>query len=101
MDPRFRRSQCWVLVAASILSPALVIYWTIIGFQILLSVFIFAASVHVLHQNAYLTDLYRKKLRQTRAQQFLAGDIEILIPRYLKRPEINVDRVPYAAVAAC
>ena len=61
MDPRFRRSHPWLLVAAAIVPPAFVIYWTLVNFQILLSVFIFAASVHVLQQNAYLTDVYRRR----------------------------------------
>jgi hypothetical protein len=109
MDPRFRRSHRWVLLAASLLVPALVIYLTIVDFQILLSIFIFTASVHVLHQNAYLTDVYRIKDRRLEAawsrlidygllmisiypiaaqklvrSQFLLGDIEILIPPVLK-----------------
>ena len=61
LDPRFRRSHTWALVAMSLLVPALVAYWTVVDFQIVLSVFIFTASVHVLHQNAYLTDIYRLK----------------------------------------
>jgi len=111
MDPRFRRSHRWVLVAAAIVVPAFVVYWTLVDFQILLSVFIFAASVHVLHQNAYLTDIYRKRSGRSEPMwsrvvdygllmvsiypiaayklvhsNFLLGDIEILIPSFLMVP---------------
>ncbi len=109
LDPRFRRSHLGLLIAASIFVPAFVLYWTVANFQILLSLFIFAASVHVLHQNAYLTDIYRKRAGVGEPfwfrlvdygllmisiypiaavklvhSQFLLGDIEILIPPFLK-----------------
>jgi hypothetical protein len=64
LDPRFRRSHWWVLVAASVLVPAFVIYSAIHHFQVLMSIFIFAASFHVLQQNAFLTDVYRKRAAQ-------------------------------------
>ena len=60
-DPAFRRTHKGLLLAAAILIPAVVIYATIHHFQILLSFFIFAASIHVLQQNAYLTDIYRAR----------------------------------------
>lgn len=109
MDPRFRRSHIPLLVGAGVLVPAFVLYWTVKDFQVLLSLFIFAASVHVLHQNAYLTDVYRKRSGCSEPvwsrlvdygllmlsiypiaayklvhSQFLLGDIEILIPPVLK-----------------
>ena len=109
LDPRFRRSHTWALVAMSLLVPAIVAYWTVIDFQIVLTVFIFSASVHVLHQNAYLTDIYRLKdgrpepvwarvvdygflmisiypiaAHKLVRGNFLLGNIEILIPRFLK-----------------
>ena len=64
LDPRFRRSHWWVLVLATICVPAFVIYFAIHHFQVLMSVFIFAASFHVLQQNAFLTDVYRKRALQ-------------------------------------
>ncbi len=60
-DPRFRGSHRWILALATVLVPAFVITMTVVHFQLLLSVFIFAASVHVLQQNAYLTDVYRRR----------------------------------------
>ncbi|MFQ5507362.1 MAG: hypothetical protein ACE5F1_21565, partial [Planctomycetota bacterium] len=62
LDRSFRRSHVGLLVAVTLLVPALVVYLTLVDFQVLLSFFIFAASVHVLHQNAYLTDIYRKRM---------------------------------------
>lgn len=60
-DPRFRRRHWWILLGATLLVPSFVIYWTFVDFQILLSVFIFAASAHVLQQNAFITDVYRAR----------------------------------------
>ena len=61
MDPRFRRSHLPFLVAISVLVPAAVVFMSLYDFQALLSFFIFAASVHVLQQNAYLADVYRRR----------------------------------------
>ncbi|TAH37095.1 MAG: hypothetical protein EYC70_08940 [Planctomycetota bacterium] len=110
-DPRFRRSHRPLLWLAALGMPALVVWGTLANFQVLLSVFIFTASLHVLHQNAYLTDVYRRKagLPEPRWARFVdyallmlciypiasyklvhsnfyLGDIEILIPRFLKVP---------------
>lgn len=61
MDPRFRRSHAPMLVLVSLLVPAAVVFMTLYDFQALLSFFIFAASIHVLQQNAYLADVYRRR----------------------------------------
>ena len=61
MDPRFRRSHAPALVLVSLLVPAGVVFMTLYDFQALLSFFIFAASIHVLQQNAYLADVYRRR----------------------------------------
>jgi len=60
-DPRFRRSHGPALVAITILVPAFVIYMSFHHFQILMSFFVFWASLHVLQQNAYLADVYRRR----------------------------------------
>ncbi len=111
MDPGFRRAHRWGLLIAALAVPTFVIYWTLVDFQILLSVFIFAASVHVLHQNAYITDVYRKRAGFPEPgwsrlvdygllmlciypiaayklvhHAFMLGDIEILIPSFLRSP---------------
>lgn len=108
MDRRFRRAHFWPLLAITILVPSLVIWGTIHHFQVLLSVFIFAASFHVLQQNAYLTDVYRRRAAQRDSMisrmidygllmisiypgaayklvnaTFYLGDIRILIPSIL------------------
>jgi hypothetical protein len=110
-DPRFRRDRGWLLLAAGIGVPAFVAFWTLVDFQILLSVFIFAASLHVLQQNAYLADVYRQRsgLREPRWARFVdygllliciypvaayklvhgsfvLGDVPILIPSFLMTP---------------
>jgi hypothetical protein len=111
LDPRFRRSHRPLLWGATLVIPALVVWGALADFQVLLSVFIFAASVHVLHQNAYLTDIYRRRAGTPEApwsrlvdygllmlciypiaawklvrHDFLLGDIEILIPPFLRTP---------------
>lgn len=109
MDPRFRKSHWPVLLAAAIGVPAFVVYWTLTDFQILLSVFIFAASAHVLQQNAFIADTYARRSghSETPAQRaidygllatcmypiaayklvhgtFALSDVQILIPGFLR-----------------
>lgn len=110
-DPAFRRAHWPVLAAVTIGIPLFVIYMTVTNFQILLSVFIFAASAHVVHQNAYLADIYRRRAgtpewRWARwidygllalcfypiasyklvNDDFYLGDVQILIPSMAKIP---------------
>ncbi len=109
LDPRFRRSHRGSLIAAALLVPAFVVAMTLLDFQILISLFVFAASLHVLQQNAFLADAYRD--RQGRPDSlrsrlldyavlflsfypiasyklvhddFLLGDIQILIPAFAR-----------------
>jgi hypothetical protein len=62
LDPDYRRRHGWGLAAVALIIPAAVAYLTIHHFQELMSFFIFAASFHVLQQNAYLADAYRRRL---------------------------------------
>jgi hypothetical protein len=55
------RARHPLLIVSSLLIPAGVVWLTIHRFQTLMSLFIVAASLHVLHQCAYLTDCYRTK----------------------------------------
>jgi len=61
LDPRFRRSHRLVLLLAAVAVPAFVVYWAIHDYEILISTFLFMASLHVLQQNAYLSDVYRRR----------------------------------------
>jgi hypothetical protein len=61
MDPAFRRRHGAALAVVSVVVPAFVVAMTYANFQALLSFFIFAASLHVLQQNAYLADVYRRR----------------------------------------
>lgn len=61
MDPKFRRAHWPALVAVTLVVPAAVVAMTFWDFQVLMSFFLFAASLHVLQQNAYLTDVYRRR----------------------------------------
>jgi hypothetical protein len=59
MDPRYRRRHPWALAIIAVMVPGIVMLLTVFKFQFLMSFFIFAASFHVLQQNAYLSDAYR------------------------------------------
>ncbi len=110
-DPGFRRAHLPFLVAVALIVPTFVSYLAIHDVQLLLSIFIFAASVHVLHQNIYLTDLYRERsgLKDTRVSRvldtmvlmlcmypiaayklvtgnFFMGGMQVIIPRMLRVP---------------
>src|SRR5262245_33308067 len=61
LDPGFRRAHRWALAGITVAVPAFVVAMTLWEFQVLLSVFIFSASLHVLQQNAYLADVYRRR----------------------------------------
>lgn len=67
MDPAFRRAHGRMLLAITLVIPCLVIWGVIANFPVLLSLFIFAASLHVVQQNAYLTDVYRRRDRRSEA----------------------------------
>ncbi len=108
-DPRFRRSHGPALVAITLLVPAFVVYMSFHHFQELMSFFVFWASLHVLQQNAYLADVYRRKAGDRDPSwsrfldygllflsfypiasyklvhdDFLLGTIRILIPGFVK-----------------
>lgn len=111
LDPRYRRRHPWALLAIGAGVPALVVFMTIQHFQVLMSIFIFSASFHVLQQNAYLADAYRNRgVRRDPAwsrvldyavlflsfypiasyklvgDDFLLGSIRIIIPDFARTP---------------
>jgi hypothetical protein len=61
LDRDFRKKHLGILVSIAVVIPTIVTYMALNHFQLLISGFIFAASIHVLHQNAYLTDQYRRR----------------------------------------
>jgi hypothetical protein len=106
LDPEYRRRHGLRLALVALGVVAFVVFMTIGHFQILLSFFIFAASFHVLQQNAFLADLYRGRSRSEKGvlsrsidyallflsfypiasyklvrDDFMLGEIRILIPR--------------------
>ena len=60
-DPRFRRSHGPALVAITLLVPAFVVWMALHHFPWLMSFFVLWASFHVVQQNAYLADVYRRR----------------------------------------
>jgi hypothetical protein len=111
LDPQYRRGHGLALVVVGLAIPAVVVYMTIHHFQVLMSFFIFVASIHVILQNAYLTDVYRKRSGEKSSltsrfldyallllsfypiaayklvhDDFMLGDLKILIPSIAKTP---------------
>jgi hypothetical protein len=109
LDPRFRRAHRTTLALAAVAIPAAVVVMAVYRFQVLLSFFIFAASFHLLQQNAYLSDVYRARARRPEAlgarlidygllltcfypiaayklvhDEFCLGTVRILIPSIVK-----------------
>ncbi len=59
-DREYRKRYGWILLP-TLLIPIGVIYLALNNLVLLLTIFFFWASVHVLHQIAYITDAYRFK----------------------------------------
>jgi len=57
------------VIWSSVLIPAIVITMAVLSLPLLLTVFFFWASIHVLHQIVYITELYNHK-RQARLSRF-------------------------------
>jgi hypothetical protein len=77
-NPGFRRGHAWFLAAVSILVPALVLFLTLTNFQLLLSVFVFSASLHVFHQHAFIADVYRRRSGLLQPASYRALDYFVL-----------------------
>jgi hypothetical protein len=60
MEPRFRESYPRYTMGAFVLPP-LIITCAILNLTLLVTIFFFWASVHVIHQVMYVTDAYRMK----------------------------------------
>jgi hypothetical protein len=60
MEPRFRE-QYPVYTWSALLLPPLIVTMAIFNLTLLVTIFFFWASIHVIHQVAYVTDAYRMK----------------------------------------
>jgi len=60
MDSGFAKKNPWFL-RSSLLIPAVVVTLAVINLPLLLTVFFFWASIHVLHQIVFITELYNQK----------------------------------------
>jgi hypothetical protein len=60
LDGEFRRSHVAFLLG-SLLLPVAVVYLGVVNFQLLITFFFFWASVHILHQIAYILDCYNDR----------------------------------------
>jgi hypothetical protein len=60
-NPRFRRRHGFALAAITLLVPAFVWWMALRHFQWLMTFFVLWASLHVVQQNAYLAQVYRRR----------------------------------------
>ena len=60
LDESFRQRHPW-LIGSSLLIPVLVVACALWHFQLLITLFFFWASVHVLHQIAYILECYDRR----------------------------------------
>lgn len=70
MEPRFReryKAYTW----GALLMPVIVVTLAIVNLTLLVTLFFFWASVHVIHQAAYIADSYRFKDSRGRGRQHL------------------------------
>ena len=70
MEPRFRqkyRTYTW----GALLMPVIVVTLAIVNLTLLVTIFFFWASIHVIHQAAYIADSYRFKDRRGRDRKEL------------------------------
>jgi hypothetical protein len=65
-EPSFRR-RYGALLLPCVAIPVLVAWLAVANMALLLTIFFFWASVHVLHQIAYVNDIYRRKDAQPRS----------------------------------
>ena len=111
LDRGFRKRNMALLVAATLIVPTFVFYMAITNFQVLLSFFIFVASLHLLQQNAYITDIYRRRAGTVEPRwsrwidiallmvgfypvatykivhdDFFLGDVKIIVPQVFMQP---------------
>ena len=63
LDESFRRRHPW-LIGSSLVIPVLVVACALWHFQLLITLFFFWASVHVLHQIAYILECYDRRQSQ-------------------------------------
>jgi hypothetical protein len=110
MEPRFRERWPRYTLGALLLPP-LIVTLAVVNITLLVTVFFFWASVHVIHQVAYVTDAYRMKdprgwdwtgrvidygllatalypiaTQKLIAGQFRTGGRTLLFPEFLKQP---------------
>ncbi len=73
LEPRFRRAHKIALPLGAILIPAAVITMTLTSYVMLLTTFFSWASVHIMHQAAYISGRYsdRGSPQQSRLSRFL------------------------------
>ena len=60
LDGEFRKHHVFFLLGSLVL-PFIVVYLGIVNFQLLITFFFFWASIHILHQIAYIIDCYNQK----------------------------------------
>ncbi|HET7010913.1 MAG TPA: hypothetical protein VFI11_09080 [Anaerolineales bacterium] len=78
MDTDFARRNPWFL-RASLLIPVIVVTLAVVNLPLLLTVFFFWASIHVLHQIVYITELYNQRQPKTLSLISRAADYGVIL----------------------
>ncbi len=74
MEPNFRK-RYKVYTWGSLMMPVLVVTLAIINLTLLVTIFFFWASIHVIHQAAYIADSYRNKDPRTSAPELKRAQV--------------------------
>ncbi len=62
LEKNFTAKHKWILVG-SVFIPIFVVYFGVTNFQFLITFFFFWASIHIMHQLAYLMECYNRKAK--------------------------------------
>ena len=93
MEPRFReryKRYTW----GALLMPVIVVTLAIVNLTLLVTLFFFWASIHVIHQALYIADSYRNKDPRWRKQQVSSGHNQQVLSDREKQQVVSSQHAP-------